>query len=367
MKRNVLILLIITLTMLTACQTEPGTNETPSGSPTNTPALTEGLTATDTPAPTPSTVPQETLPPTPTFTPTPTPRFTFTEMEKEMYTTADLNVRNLPSTEGEKFDVLKAWTKVTVLGQCNETQWYRILLENGKKGYVSGKYLADSKPTPTPTVTPVPTVTVQETVTPVPTMAPQETPVPTEIPIEMVAMPRLYGYTREDAETLLMQISGQFTVTVVAEEYSAKPAGTVIGQYPRANTDVLADETIRLTLSLGPEATPIPTEAQPPASRSYFDIFLKTAGKTNPIPAGASLEYFIEILQDDAWYELTEEGERLTNDRYPNYGFTFQLDTAEYPELKDGTAYVYMYLWNERNEQLSLYDEWVIELKEETE
>lgn len=67
-----------------------------------------------------------------------------------MYAKAEVNVRDLPSTEGEKVGRLSAWEKVTVTGQCKETNWYRIIYE-GKEAYVTGNYLVDNKPTPTPT------------------------------------------------------------------------------------------------------------------------------------------------------------------------------------------------------------------------
>lgn len=90
------------------------------------------------------------LTPTPTPSPSPTPKYTFKDFEKTMYAKASVNVRDLPSTEGTKIGSLNAWEKVTVTGQCKETNWYRINFNN-IQGFVSGNYLVDNKPTPTPT------------------------------------------------------------------------------------------------------------------------------------------------------------------------------------------------------------------------
>lgn len=134
----------------------PTATNTPIPTATNTPTPTPTNTPTPTPTNTPTPTPTNTPTPTPTNTPTPTPRFTFKDIAKEMYAKAEVNVRDLPSTEGEKIDRLAAWQKVKVTGQCNETNWYRIELD-GKVGYVSNNYLVDNKPTPTPTRKPTPT------------------------------------------------------------------------------------------------------------------------------------------------------------------------------------------------------------------
>lgn len=80
------------------------------------------------------------------------PKYTFTELNKTMYASSDVNVRDLPSTDGSKVGGLSKGQAVTVTGQCNETKWYRISL-NGSVVYVSNNYLTDTKPqeeTPVP-------------------------------------------------------------------------------------------------------------------------------------------------------------------------------------------------------------------------
>ena len=86
---------------------------------------------------------------TPTVTPVPTPTpepkivengFTFEMMDKVMVTTANLNVRSLPNTEGMKFGMYDKGAEVKVTGKCEETGWYRVDYK-GQIGYVSDEYV----------------------------------------------------------------------------------------------------------------------------------------------------------------------------------------------------------------------------------
>lgn len=71
--------------------------------------------------------------------------FTYKDLDKTMYATSNVQVRDLPNTDGNKLGSLLSGEKVTVTGQCNETSWYRISF-NGSVGYVSNKYLSNDKP-----------------------------------------------------------------------------------------------------------------------------------------------------------------------------------------------------------------------------
>ncbi|MBR2401357.1 MAG: SH3 domain-containing protein [Lachnospiraceae bacterium] len=71
--------------------------------------------------------------------------YTYVEMDAIMYAKQAVNVRNLPSTDGEKLGGLSYAQSVTVTGQCDETKWYRILY-NGEIAYVSNNYLVAEKP-----------------------------------------------------------------------------------------------------------------------------------------------------------------------------------------------------------------------------
>lgn len=73
------------------------------------------------------------------------PTYTYTDLNKTMYAKSSVNVRDLPSTDGNKLGGLSKAQEVHVTGQCNETSWYRIEY-SGSVGYVSNNYLQDSKP-----------------------------------------------------------------------------------------------------------------------------------------------------------------------------------------------------------------------------
>ena len=70
--------------------------------------------------------------------------YTYTEMNATMYATQTVNVRNLPSTDGEKIGSLSANQEITVIGQCNETSWYKFELD-GQTAFISNSYLSTEK------------------------------------------------------------------------------------------------------------------------------------------------------------------------------------------------------------------------------
>ena len=55
-----------------------------------------------------------------------TSAYTYTDLDAIKYAKQSVNVRSLPSTDGEKLGALSALQEVKVTGQCNETGWYRI-------------------------------------------------------------------------------------------------------------------------------------------------------------------------------------------------------------------------------------------------
>lgn len=71
--------------------------------------------------------------------------YSYTELSAVMYAVSAVNVRSLPSVEGEKIGGLAAAQEIAVTGQCTETSWYRIEY-NGQTGYVSNKYVVAEKP-----------------------------------------------------------------------------------------------------------------------------------------------------------------------------------------------------------------------------
>lgn len=74
----------------------------------------------------------------------PTVQYTYTDLSATMYAQQNVNVRNQPSTDGEKVGSLSTNQEVSVTGQCNETSWYRIDY-NGAIAYVSNNYIADNQ------------------------------------------------------------------------------------------------------------------------------------------------------------------------------------------------------------------------------
>ena len=84
--------------------------------------------------------------------------YTYTDLDKTMYARSDVNVRDLPSTDGGKLGGLSKAQKVHITGQCVQTNRYRLEY-NGGTGSVSDSYLTDDKPseeTTAPTVSDTP-------------------------------------------------------------------------------------------------------------------------------------------------------------------------------------------------------------------
>ena len=74
----------------------------------------------------------------------PSSQYSYTELSQTMYAQSTVNVRDLPEQTGAKLGSLSTNQEVTVIGQCNETGWYRISY-NGGEGFVSNSYLGSEK------------------------------------------------------------------------------------------------------------------------------------------------------------------------------------------------------------------------------
>lgn len=109
----------------------------PTETPTETPTEAPTSEPTEAPTETPTEVPAE----QPTETPEP---YTYTDLDQVMYAKQSVNVRSIPSADGEKLGGLSQNDEVHVTGQCNESGWYRIEY-NGGIGYVSNNYLVNEK------------------------------------------------------------------------------------------------------------------------------------------------------------------------------------------------------------------------------
>lgn len=82
---------------------------------------------------------------------------------------------------------------------------------------------------------------------------------PTKRPdLETIPLQNVVGRMVDDAKELLYKQSENFTILDGDTDYSDKPAGMVISQYPEAGVDVALDEEIRLVISAGPEMLTVP-------------------------------------------------------------------------------------------------------------
>ncbi len=185
----------------------------------------------------------------------PTKMFTENEVEVIRTTAAKSPVTRYDGRQKGKNQVLKEeeeeldsinsnWEKAVIIGSI-----IVALALTGGIVYLAARFfgiteLFNGQPTPIPT----PTVAVTQ----------PPTPTPTAVPVGTLKMPNLEGYTFDDAENLLKLKSDDFTVILEQEEFSNKPKGTVIGQYPLADADVLMNATIKLTISAGPEPLLVP-------------------------------------------------------------------------------------------------------------
>ena len=159
----------------TGCQAEPkDTDPTETLAIIGVPEPSETLPEIGTPIPEESTTEEvtteeetaeepvtETAPPATTAQPTTTeeettveqtttveetkPKYTFQDYKGfVMYVTASVNIRSLPSTEGKIVTTRSINEEVWVTGKCNETGWYRIVIE-GQTFYVSNNYVSKEK------------------------------------------------------------------------------------------------------------------------------------------------------------------------------------------------------------------------------
>ena len=68
------------------------------------------------------------------------------DMSAVMYTTANVVLRQEPSTESEKLRTVSAGEEVEVTGQTIDDLWFRVEDTEKGTGYISGEYLSLNKP-----------------------------------------------------------------------------------------------------------------------------------------------------------------------------------------------------------------------------
>ena len=134
-----------TVETTTTKESTPKQTAEPTATPEETEVPSEEVVPeTETPDATPEPIEEPT--PEPTIEPVPEPQvmYTYTDITSTMYATQTVNIRNLPSTDGEKIGSLSTNQEITVIGQCNETSWY-MFDYNGQTAFVSNSYLSTEK------------------------------------------------------------------------------------------------------------------------------------------------------------------------------------------------------------------------------
>ncbi len=377
MKKKLFIALCIVLALAGGCakdDTEKPNNGEVSGNENNE---NQDGEQQSTPTPTPTPQKQEITPvlpdpttdpdPTPTEELTPTPEgpivYTYTEKDVTMYANGSLNVRDLPSIDGEVIGDLELGESVHITGVCNETEWYRISYEGGE-AYVSHKYIVENQPvTPTPAPTEAPTAT--PTATPEPTQAPTEDPEEgetseytyTEKDMTMYAKSNVFvrDLPNKDGEVLGGLVASQSVkVTGVCNEtgwyrilhngmtgYVSK--GYLVDTKPSTETPT-ATPTVKPTTA--PTATPKPSVAptttpQDPASSDFtytakdMTMYVKSEVNVRDLPSvdGTVIDSLTKnqkvkvtgICNETGWYRIIYGG----NEGYVSLGYLVDTPVAE--------------------------------------
>lgn len=204
--------------------------------------------------------------------------YTFSEFTKEMYAKASVNVRNLPSTDGKKLGGLEEGEVVKVLGQCNETSWYRIVY-NGQSAYVSGNYLLEKEISEEPeaTATPKPTEKAKATATPKPTGKPKATATP---------KPSVGTYTKKSVLTGKTISANPGTGTVVYMEEGRADESVIVPDFEAWNEGMFTGSS---------------------ESRTTYMSFQKRAGKTPDLDVA---EAYIKLLKDEYGFSVKQTADQ---------------------------------------------------------
>jgi len=204
--------------------------------------------------------------------------YTFSEFTKEMYAKASVNVRNLPSTDGKKLGSLEEGEVVKVLGQCNETSWYRIVY-NGQSAYVSGNYLLEKEISEEPeaTATPKSTEKAKATATPKPTEKPKATATP---------KPSAGTYTKTSVLTGKKISANAGTGTVVYMEEGRADELILVPDFAAWNEGKFTGSS---------------------ESRTTYMSFQKRAGKTPDLDVA---EAYIKLLKDEYGFSVKQTADQ---------------------------------------------------------
>ncbi|MCC6613887.1 MAG: SH3 domain-containing protein [Anaerolineae bacterium] len=264
--------LILLAASLAACQNEEIAQE-PTATLAPIVSLTPRFTATPVPSRTPTptltyTPSQSPVPPTPSDTPSPTVPPPILGVVQSLQ---NVNIRSGPGTAFSQITALEPGSGVEVLGVNPEGNWYNILMDDGREGWISST-LVYIQPSATPQATLPAAIGLNGT--PLPTDIFGNTITPT--PPRSVATPTLPG----DAEALLTPATAQGiglpTIDINAINLTATAlrggAGAVVPTQAPASTQAPVG---------GPTGGPLPAATTP-----------APAGNSSPAQAGEGIDVF---------------------------------------------------------------------------
>jgi len=154
MQRFLFVVTVVTMLLLTGCQSGP--TPTPTEDVSLQPTSAPTFTRTPPPTWTPTTAPS----PTPAATDTPAPTATSVPEEVWVDSAAGLNLRAEPSTTAKSVASLKQRQHLVVIGPANGPDangitWQNVRTDDGQVGWASAQFLTKTNPaggTPAPTV-----------------------------------------------------------------------------------------------------------------------------------------------------------------------------------------------------------------------
>lgn len=137
---------------------QPTETDTPTDVPTETPEPTETDSPTDTPEPAETDTPE----PSPTETEEVTPIPTYESYIGVVSATANVNIRELPTTDSEIVEQVAPGTIVTVIGESVDGEWLQISVDDEIEGWIAYTLIVEGT---VPQFTAA-TETIEETVVP---------------------------------------------------------------------------------------------------------------------------------------------------------------------------------------------------------
>ena len=325
-----------------------------------TPRFTATPVPSRTPLPTYTFTPSELpIPPTPSDTPSPT------EVPPVIGIVASLNtvnVREGPGTSFSAFVALTPGSRVQVLGQNTESNWYNVRLDDGREGWISASLVRlQETPTPLPTFTPTPNLTALAQGTPLPTAilgGGTITPTPprsaiSPTPVTATVPP---GADTGPTATVFLPIIDVASIDATATALvggivaptdtpnAASETSEAIGPTPTLN--ILATATV-LSANLPPTVAPAAGNA---SSQQGVDVLAYCNERSFGRPAPTNLAAGSTI---DIWWSWFAQTQALIQEHLDNVIYEVALDgvPVDYTNYRtsvrkenDGNYYVYWYV-----------------------